>query len=99
MAKQQPDIVIDRLGTHLFKVTRKDGTSRLSWDWDKLLEEVAAISAPKKNLVAETEIKVAKTRAKKADETNGPEKTNTAAKSAPAKKPAAKKTTSKSKKA
>lgn len=40
MTKQKPDLVLDRLGTHLFKVTRKDGTSFLKWDWDKLLQEV-----------------------------------------------------------
>lgn len=38
--KPQPDLVIDKLGTHLFRVTRKDGTQKLSWAWDVLLKEV-----------------------------------------------------------
>jgi hypothetical protein len=96
MTKPVPDIVIDRLGTHLFRVTRKDGTSWLRWDWDRLLEEVRAATSivieqkpSKKNIVAETEEKVAKSRAKKTDavvkETKKPA----------AKKPAAKKATTK----
>lgn len=97
MTKPIPDLTINRLGTHLFQVTRKDGTSWLKWDWDQLLVEVihatsnetneAAIT--KKNLVKETEKKVTKTRAKKVEaavkETTKPA----------AKKPAAKKATTK----
>lgn len=94
MAKQTPDIVIDRLGTHLFKVTRKDGTNWLKWDWDKLLEEVQSATAgktvAKKDLVKETETKVTKARAKKADEKVSPKKATTTKKPA-AKKPATKK--------
>jgi len=96
MTKPVPDIVIDRLGTHLFRVTRKDGTSWLKWDWDRLLEEVQAATSivieqkpAKKSIVAETEKKVTKSRAKKTDavvkETKKPA----------AKKPAAKKATTK----
>ena len=48
MTKQPPDLRIDRLGTHLFQVTRKNGSSFLKWDWDKLLEEVQAATADRK---------------------------------------------------
>lgn len=93
MAKQQPDLRIDRLGTHLFQVTRKNGSNFLRWDWDKLLEEVqaATTTVSKMNLVKETETKVIKSRAKKAEEKDSP--TKDSAKKAPAKKPAAKKVT------
>lgn len=83
MAKATPDIVIDRLGTHLFRVTRKDGTNWLSWDWDVLLKEVQAATigeatpakkTAKKNLDKETETKVAKTRVKKTPATKKPAK-------------------------
>lgn len=94
MAKQQPDLRIDRLGTHLFQVTRKDGSNFLKWDWDKLLEEVQAATSGKTvakiDLVKETETKVIKSRTKKAEEKVSP--TKDSAKKAPAKKPAAKKT-------
>ena len=105
MTKPVPDIVIDRLGTHLFRVTRKDGTSWLKWDWDRLLEEVQAATSivieqkpSKKNIIVETEKKVAKSRAKKTDAAVKEVK-KPAAKKAAAKKPAAKKaaTTKKSK--
>lgn len=77
MAKQEPSIVIDKLGTHLMRVTNNHtGEITLKWDWDKLLAEVSAIGLPtekvvgkvekvkKKDLVKETEAKVKKTRAK-----------------------------------
>ena len=96
MTKPVPDLRIDRLGTHLFRVTRKDGTSWLKWDWDKLLEEVQAATdivieqkPAKKNIVTETEKKVAKTRAKKTDAAVKE------VKKPAAKKPAAKKATTK----
>lgn len=79
MAKQQPDLVIDRLGTHLFRVTRKNGSVSFKWDWDKLLAEVQSATSgalvkagtkkkavAKKDLVKETETKVAVSRTKKA---------------------------------
>lgn len=95
MTKQQPDLRIDRLGTHLFQVTRKDGSNFLKWDWDKLLEEVqvATTTVSKKNLVKETETKVIKSRAKKAEEKVSP--TKDSAKKAPAKKSAVKKSAAK----
>ena len=80
MAKQAPDLRIDRMGTHLFQVTRKDGSNFLRWDWNKLLEEVRVATSgvpakakaepkkkttAKKDLVKETEAKVTKSRAKK----------------------------------
>lgn len=61
MKTQKSDIVIDRLGTHLFKITRKDGTNSLSWDWNKLLEEVREATS----LLKVTETKVKRTRKKK----------------------------------
>lgn len=73
MTKPIPDIVIDRLGTHLFKVTRKDGASWLKWHWETLEEEVrSAIAAyegkgSKRSIIEETEAKVKKTRAKRVD--------------------------------
>ena len=46
MAKQQPSIVIDKLGTHLLRVTNNHtGQVDLKWDWDKLLEEVQAATS------------------------------------------------------
>ena len=76
MTKEQPDIRIDRLGTHLFNVTRKDGSSFLKWHWESLEAEVKVAIAnyeskkvhktSKIDLVKETEAKVTKTRAKKA---------------------------------
>lgn len=87
MAKQQPDLRIDRLGTHLFQVTRKNGSNFLKWDWDKLLEEVQAATAGKTvakiDLVKETETKVTKTRTKKAEPVT---EKKPAAKKSPAKK-------------
>ena len=68
--KPQPDLVIDKLGTHLFRCTYKDGSQSLKWNWDVLLKEVQEAT----NIVNVTEAKVAKTRkprAKKAkNETN-----------------------------
>lgn len=37
---QVPDLTITKLGNHLFRVDRKDGSSFLKWDWDNLLAEV-----------------------------------------------------------
>lgn len=57
--KPRPDIVIEKLGTHLMKVTNNHtGTSTLRWNWDALLDEVRAAT----NIVIVTEAKVAKTR-------------------------------------
>lgn len=69
MAKQTPDLVINR-GTHLTTCLNTcTGEFKLAWDWDKLLEEVQAATSgkvvAKKNLVKETESKVTKTRTKK----------------------------------
>ena len=61
MTKKQPDLRIHRLGTHLFNVTRKDGSAFLKWDWDALLKEVQEATS----LVAVTEAKVKRTRKKK----------------------------------
>ena len=63
MTKQKPDLVIDKLGTHLFRCTYADGRQSFKWDWDKLLEEVQAATS----LVNVTEVKVKKTRKKKTD--------------------------------
>lgn len=103
MKRQTPSIVIDRLGTHLNRITNNHtGQVTLSWDWDRLLAEVRAATsgtpakvkaapkkptAAKKDLVKETETKVAKTRVKKAEEKIGITKTKSSAK-----KPATKKT-------
>ena len=38
--KEKPDLSIIRLGTHLFRIDRKDGTSFLKWDWDVLEKEI-----------------------------------------------------------
>lgn len=38
--KEKPDLSITRLGTHLFRVDRKNGTSFLKWDWDVLEKEI-----------------------------------------------------------
>ena len=69
--KPQPDIVIEKLGTHLMKVTNNHtGTSTLRWNWDALLEEVRSATG----IVNITEVKVTKTRKprvkKVKDETN-----------------------------
>lgn len=41
MAKQKPDIVLERMGSHLIKVTNNNtGATTFMWDWDKLLDEV-----------------------------------------------------------
>lgn len=57
--KPHPDIVIEKLGTHLLKVTdNHTKTSTLKWNWDVLLEEVRAATG----IVSVTEAKVAKTR-------------------------------------
>ena len=41
MAKQEPSIVIDKLGTHLLQVTNNHtGQVSLKWNWDALLREV-----------------------------------------------------------
>lgn len=61
MTKQKPDLVITKEGTHLIKITRKDGFISFKWDWDKLLEEVQTATS----LVNVTEVKVKKTRKKK----------------------------------
>ena len=104
MTKPIPDLTINRLGTHLFQVTRKDGTSWLKWDWDQLLAEVIDATsgvvieekAAKKNLVKETEKKVTKSRAKKTEAVVKEETVKKpAAKKAATKKPAAKKAATK----
>lgn len=57
--KPQPDVVIEKLGTHLLKVTNNHtGNSTLKWNWDALLEEVRAATG----IINVTEAKVAKTR-------------------------------------
>lgn len=95
---QTPAIVIDKLGTHLFRVTN-NATNEVSlkWHWESLEAEVKVACAEylakqskksdKIDLVKETEAKVTKTRAAKA----------TTAKKPAAKKPAAKKATTKKK--
>ena len=65
---KQPDIVIDKLGTHLFRVTRKNGTSYLGWYWDVLLAEVQAATSSTIDLVAATEAKLKKSRKKKVND-------------------------------
>lgn len=88
---QAPSIVIDKLGTHLFRVTNNvTNEVSLKWHWPSLEAEVNVACAEylakqstksaKKDIVKETEVKVTKTRATKAT---------------PAKKPAAKKATKK----
>lgn len=61
MTKQKPDLIIDKLGTHLFRCTHKDGRQSLKWDWDTLLKQVQEATS----LVAVTEAKVKRTRKKK----------------------------------
>jgi len=107
MAKQQPSIVIDKLGTHLLRVTNNHtGQVDLKWDWDKLLEEVRAatggqikgVSAnPLKGsrvIVKDDLTKAAKAKKDLVKETEAKvskSRTKAAEKPAPAKKPAAKK--------
>lgn len=67
---QMPDIVIEK-GNHTFITTNNHtGEKSVKWDWDKLLEEVQAATAGvgTKDIVAETEKKVRKTRKKKVAE-------------------------------
>lgn len=75
MTAQTPSIVIDKLGTHLLRVTNNHtGAVTLKWHWDTLLEEVQASCAAfergekpvTKDLVKETEAKVTKSRTKAA---------------------------------
>lgn len=53
-------------GSHLIVTHNNDGSVDMKWNWDKLLEEVQVATAVKsRDLVAETEVKVKKTRSKK----------------------------------
>lgn len=55
-------------GNHLTVTTYPDGRVNLKWDWDALTKDVVAATFGKgRDLVAETEIKVRKTRKKKTD--------------------------------
>lgn len=66
MTKQQPSIVIEKLGTHLMSITNNhSGEVKLKWDWDVLLQEVVDATTKSRDLVAETETKVKRTRKKK----------------------------------
>ncbi|MFZ9646004.1 MAG: hypothetical protein ACO29M_04915 [Fluviibacter sp.] len=63
MAKKKKEAVVqDVKGSHL--TVHADGT--LAWDWDALLKEVQAATAGKgRDLIAETETKVKRSRSKK----------------------------------
>lgn len=53
-------------GSHLTVTTHKDGSTELKWDHDALLRDVQeAIASVSTNIVAATEDKVKKTRARK----------------------------------
>jgi hypothetical protein len=78
MTNMTHSIVIDKLGTHLLQVTNNHtGEVTLKWHWETLEHEVKAAilayesklekKAAKKNIIVETEKKVAKSRAKKVD--------------------------------
>lgn len=56
-------------GNHLTVTKYPNGTADLVWDWDALLEEVRAATSGVNALVATTEAKVKKTRAKKVVDT------------------------------
>lgn len=65
-SKNKPKIT---KGSHLTVTTWPDGHTELEWDWDALCRDVqqaiASVNIPKRDLIAETEVKVKKTRAKK----------------------------------
>jgi hypothetical protein len=57
MAKQQPSIVIDRLGTHLFQVTNNHtGQVNLKWDWNALLKEVQIATGDRRVQTVEIDV-------------------------------------------
>lgn len=92
--KEKSDLVINR-GKHLTTcLNNRTGEFKMTWDWDALLAEVAALSVPKIDLVKETEAKVTKTRTKKVVKdqiTDAVTAKKPAAKKPAAKKPATKK--------